>query len=106
MPLVTESEPGPPGGGETPEEKRERLPSGAVREDVMRRLAEMLRAGPPDLSGSAGPVAAGGFPLLPSSADEFDQESAAALFAALGEFFGNQHKERGDEAGAGGPERE
>lgn len=95
--LVTESEPGPPGedppgdaAAETPEEKRER---------VMRRLAEILRADPPDLSGSGGPVTAGGFPLLPTSADEFDQESAAALFAALGDFF-NQHKDRAAEEGA------
>jgi hypothetical protein len=82
---VTEFEPGPPGedppgdaAPETPEEKRER---------VMRRLAEMIRDDPPDLSGSGGPVTAGGFPPLPTNADEFDQESAAALFAALGEFF-------------------
>ena len=82
---------------ETPEEKRER---------VMRRLAEMLRADPPDLSGSTGPVTAGGgFPLLPTSADEFDQESAAALFAIFGEFF-DQHKEHGEEEGAEEPERE
>jgi hypothetical protein len=94
VPIVTEPEPGPP--GETPEEKRER---------VMRRLAEILRADPPDLSGSAGPITAGGFPALPTNADEFDQESAAALFAALGEFF-NQHKDRGEEEGAEGPERE
>lgn len=93
---MTESEPGPPGGGETPEEKRER---------VMRRLAEMLRAGPPDLSGSAGPVSAGGLPPLPTSADEFDQETAAQLFDALGQFF-DQQKERGEEAGAEEPERE
>ena len=93
MPLVTESEPPPE---ETPEEKRER---------VMRRLAEMIRADPPDLSGSSGPAAAGAFPFLPSSADAFDQESAAALFAALGEFF-NQDKDRGEEEGAGEPERE
>ena len=71
----------------------------------MRRLAEMLRADPPDLSGSSGAVSAGGFPMLPSSADEFDQESAAALFAALGEFF-NQRKEPGEEEGAEEPERE
>jgi hypothetical protein len=32
-------------------------------------------------------VSAGGFPVLPSSADEFDQEKAAELFAALGQFF-------------------
>jgi hypothetical protein len=94
VPLVTESEPGPP--DETPEEKRDR---------VMERLAEMHRAGPPDLSGSAGPVAAGAFPLLPTGADEFDQESAAALFAALGQFF-DQHKERGEEEGVEEPERE
>lgn len=94
MRLVTESEPGVP--EESPEAKRER---------VMKRLAEMLRAGPPDLSGSSGSVAAGGFPLLPTSSDEFDQESAGALFAALGQFF-DQQKERGEEAGAGEPERE
>ena len=91
---MTESEPGP--GEETLEEKRER---------VMRRLAEMLRAGPPDLSRSGGPVTAGGFPMLPTEADEFDQESAAALFAALGDFF-QQHKDQGREAGAEEPERE
>ncbi|HKY75807.1 MAG TPA: hypothetical protein VJS45_06700 [Acidimicrobiia bacterium] len=91
---MTESEPGPP--EETPEEKRER---------VMRRLAEMLRAGPPELTGSGGPITAGGFPLLPTSADEFDQESAAALFAALGQFF-DQQKERGEEEGTEEPERE
>jgi hypothetical protein len=91
---VTESEPDPP--AETPEEKRER---------VMRRLAEMLRAGPPDISDSGGPVSAGGFPELPAGADEFDQESAAALFAALSQFF-EQQKNQGGEAGAGEPERE
>ena len=89
---MTESEPGP----ETPEEKRER---------VMRRLAEMLQAGPPDLAGSGDPVTAGGFPMLPKSADEFDQESAAALFAALGQFFEKQ-KNQGGEEGAEEPERE
>ena len=89
---MTESEPGP----ETPEEKRER---------VMRRLAEILRADPPDLSGSTGPVSTGGFPLLPASAEEFDQEAAAALFAALGQFF-EQQKNQGGEEGAEGPERE
>ena len=94
MPSVTESEPGPP--EEPPEEKRAR---------VMRRLAEMLRADPPDLSGSGGPSAAGGFPMLPTSADEFDQESAAALFAALGQFF-EQQKNQGEEEGAEDPERE
>jgi hypothetical protein len=91
---VTESEPGPPDGGKIP------------REEVMRRLAEILRAGPPDLSGSAGPVAAGGFPFLPGSADEFDQESAAALLAALQKFFVKEHKDLGEEAGSGDPERE
>jgi hypothetical protein len=69
---------------ETPEEKRAR---------IMRRLAEMIQGEPPDLSAS-GPVTAGGFPLLPSSADDFDQESAAQLFAALGEFF--QRRKTGD----------
>ena len=71
----------------------------------MRRLAEILRAGPPDLSGSGGPVTAGGFPMLPVGADEFDQESAAALFAALGDFF-KQRNDEGGEAGAEVPERE
>jgi hypothetical protein len=101
--FVTESEPDPPGEdpsgdteAETPEEKRER---------VMRRLAEIIRADPPDLSGPGGPVAAGALPLLPTSADEFDQESAAALFAALGQFF-KQPKQQGGEAGAEAPERE
>ena len=90
MPSVTEPEPDPaaeppdpaepadpPEGAETPEEKRAR---------VMRRLAEIIRADPPDLSGS-GPVSAGGFPALPTSADDFDQEAAAELFAALQGFF-------------------
>jgi hypothetical protein len=62
---------------ETPEQKRAR---------VMARLAEIIRADPPDLSAS-GPVSAGAFPALPGGADEFDQESAAELFAALGQFF-------------------
>ena len=100
MRSVTESEPGPaeePGGdapAETPEEKRER---------IMRRLAEMIRADPPDLSGSgSGPVTAGGFPILPTEADGFDQESAAQLLAALGQFF----ERKRDEAGPGVPERE
>ena len=79
MQPVTEPEPEPEEdvGPETPEEKRAR---------IMRRLAEMIQADPPDLSES-GPVSAGGFPMLPSTADEFDQEAAAELFAALGEFF-------------------
>ena len=72
---MTESEPEP--AAETPEQKRAR---------VMERLAEIIRADPPDLSAS-GPVSAGAFPVLPSRADEFDQESAAELFAALGQFF-------------------
>jgi hypothetical protein len=71
----------------------------------MRRLADMIRAAPPDLSGSAGPVAAGGFPMLPTNADDFDQESAAALFAALSQFF-EQRKQPGGEGGAEAPERE
>ena len=96
MRSVTESEPGASDQAETAEEKRAR---------VMKRLAEMLRADPPDLSGSTGSVTAGGFPMLPTDADEFDQESAAALFAALGDFF-NRHKEAGREEGAGEPERE
>jgi hypothetical protein len=74
------SEPEP----ETPEEKRAR---------VMRRLAEMIKGAPPDVSAS-GPVSSGGFPALPSSADEFDQESAAKLFEALGEFF--QRRQTGE----------
>jgi hypothetical protein len=75
--------------GETPEEKRER---------VLRRLSEILRAGPPDLSGSgSGLVTAGGFPTLPTEADELDQESAAELLAALGQFFERQRKEAGPE---------
>ncbi len=83
---------------ETPEEKRAR---------VMRRLAEIVRAGPPDLSDSAGPVAAGGLPMLPASADEFDQEAAAELFAALSQFFEQQKQRRGEaEAGPGASERE
>ena len=88
MPSVPETEPeppvelpeeqvSPPPEGETPEQKRAR---------VMARLAEIIRADPPDLSGS-GPVSAGAFPMLPTGADDFDQESAAELFAALGQFF-------------------
>ena len=78
MRLVSESEPGPETGkaAETPEEKRAR---------IMDRLAEMIRADPPDLSGAgSGPVTAGGFPMLPTEADSFDQESAAKLLAAHG----------------------
>jgi len=81
---------------ETPEQKRAR---------VMRRLAEIIRADPPDLSGAGGAVSAGGFPMLPSDADDFDQESAAQLFAALGDFF-KQHKKQGAEEGPEGVERE
>ena len=59
----------------------------AVGGDAPGRSARPLRF--------TGPVTAGGgFPLLPTSADEFDQESAAALFAILGEFF-DQRKEHG-----------
>ncbi|MEW6472557.1 MAG: hypothetical protein AB1679_09810 [Actinomycetota bacterium] len=85
---------------ETPEEKRETQGPGDVRrEEIMRRLAEILRAGPPDLSGpGSGPVTAGGFPTLPTEADDFDQESAAQLLAALGQFFERQQKEAGPEA--------
>jgi hypothetical protein len=97
---VTESEPETPsettGSSETPEEKRVR---------IMARLAEMIRSDPPDLSGSGGPVTSGGLPMLPTGEDDFDQESAAALFAALGDFF-KQHKDEGAEAGAEEPERE
>jgi hypothetical protein len=82
--FVTEPEPEADPQPETPEEKRAR---------IMRRLAEMIQGEPPDVSAS-GPVSAGGFPILPGSADEFDQESAAKLFAALGEFF--QRRSPGD----------
>ncbi|MCA1842844.1 MAG: hypothetical protein LC792_06550 [Actinobacteria bacterium] len=86
---MTESEPeGNP--AETPEEKRAR---------IMARLAEMIRADPPDLSES-GPVTSGSFPVLPTSADEFDQEKAAELFAALGQFFERHRKRPGEESGA------
>ena len=79
---------------ETPAEKRER---------VMRRLGEIIRAAPPDLSASgSGPVSAGGFPILPADADEFDQETAAKLMAELGRFFDRETRE----AGAEDPERE
>jgi hypothetical protein len=84
---VSEPQPEPEPATETPEQKRER---------VMRRLAEIIRAGPPDLSGSGtGPVSAGGFPVLPGSADEFDQESAAELLGALSRFF--ELNKRGEE---------
>ena len=90
MPLVAESDT----PEETPAEKRER---------VMRRLGEIIKAGPPDLSASgSGPVSAGGFPLLPADADEFDQESAAKLLAELGKFFNREAREEGAE----GAERE
>jgi hypothetical protein len=89
VPSVTDSDPearvetpGADATPETPEEKRAR---------VMKRLAEILRADPPDVSGS-GPVSAGAFPVLPGDAEEFDQQSAAELFAALGEFF-QRHKQ-------------
>ena len=95
MPFVTEPEPEPPtdgtaadpepAEGETPEQKRAR---------VMARLAEIIRADPPQLSGS-GPVTAGGFPALPSSAEEFDQEAADELFAALGQFFEQRRRPGG-----------
>jgi len=79
---------------ETPEEKRAR---------VMRRLAEIIRADPPDLSGAgSGPVTAGGFPIMPGDSEGFDQESAAELFAALSQFFEQRQKEAGPE----GSERE
>jgi hypothetical protein len=79
---------------ETPEEKRAR---------VMRRLAEIIRADPPDLSGAgSGPVTAGGLPAMPADAEGFDQESAAELFAALSQFF----EERRKQAGPEGSERE
>lgn len=81
-----------PADGETPEQKRAR---------VMARLAEIIRADPPPLSGS-GPVTAGGFPALPSSAEGFDQEAATELFAALGQFF----EQRRRPGGADEPEDE
>ena len=80
---MAESDPEP----ETPEQKRAR---------VMARLAEIIRADPPDLSAS-GPVSAGAFPTLPNSADEFDQESAAELFAALGQLFELRKKRPDDQ---------
>ena len=72
---------------ETPEEKRAR---------IMARLAEIIKADPPDLK-SSGPVSAGGFPALPGSADEFDQEASAELFAALGQFFELRKKRPDDQ---------
>ena len=98
-PVPESAEPSDPspadaGAAETPEEKRAR---------VMRRLAEIIRADPPDLSGS-GPVSAGGFPALPTSADEFDQEAAAELFAALQGFF--EQRRPGGPAGSEGLETE
>lgn len=85
-----------------PEETTDETPD-AKRERVMRRLAEIIRAGPPDLSGSGSdPVSAGGFPMLPADAAQFDQESAAKLLAELGRFFERESKE----AGGGGVERE
>lgn len=96
MPGVTESEPQPV--EETPEEKRAR---------VMARLAEIIKADPPDLSGAgSGPVTAGGLPALPTEADSFDQESAAQLLATLGDFFRRTRNEDGPEAGPEGSERE
>ena len=88
MPSVTEPEPddGSP-AEESADEKRAR---------VMARLAEMLKAGPPELSGS-GPVSAGGFPVLPSSADEFDQEKASELLAALSQIFEARTRPGADE---------
>lgn len=94
MPFVAEAE--------TPEEKPEETPD-EKRDRVMRRLAEIIRADPPDLSASGpSPVSAGGFPVLPGNADEFDQESAAKLLAELGKLF----ERKPGEAGAEGAERE
>ena len=42
-------------------------------------------------------MSAGGFPALPGSADEFDQEAADKLFEALGQFFELRKKERDPE---------
>ena len=89
---MTEPEPEPPAEPkvdqaaepETPEQKRAR---------IMARLGEIIRADPPDLT-SSGPVSAGGFPALPGSADEFDQEAADKLFEALSQFFELRKKER------------
>jgi hypothetical protein len=78
------TEPEPTAEPETPEQKRAR---------IMARLGEIIRADPPDLT-SSGPVSAGGFPGLPGSADEFDQEAAEKLFEALGQFFELRKKER------------
>jgi hypothetical protein len=80
---------------ETPEEKRAR---------IMRRLAEMIRADPPDLSGG-GPVPLGAFPELPDSADEFDQEAAAELLAALQGLF-EQRRPAGPEEASQDLEKE
>jgi hypothetical protein len=81
------AEPSAAGAPETPEQKRAR---------IMARLGEIIRADPPDLT-SSGPVSAGGFPALPGSADEFDQEAADKLFEALGQFFELRKKERGSQ---------
>ena len=78
-----DAEPSPP--AETPEEKRAR---------IMNRLAEIIRADPPDFSPSSGPVSPGAFPDLPENADEFDQQAADQLFAALGQFFELRRKPR------------
>jgi hypothetical protein len=91
-PEGTGEAPRKPESPESPEEKRAR---------VMARLAEIIRADPPDLSVS-GPVSAGAFPVLPTSADEFDQEKAAELFAALGQLFERHREPPGSEE----PERE
>jgi len=86
---VTEPEP-EASPAETPEEKRAR---------IMARLAEIIREDPPDLLES-GPVTSGSFPTLPTSADEFDQEKAAELFAALGQFFERNRRQRDPESAA------
>jgi hypothetical protein len=94
---VTDPDPEPPAdagtagepgdaAAETQEQKRAR---------IMARLGELIRADPPDLSAS-GPVSAGAFPAIPGSADEFDQQAAEELFAALGQFFDLRKKRPGD----------
>lgn len=91
---MTESEPEP-----APHETPDVTPEETLEEKrarVMARLAEIIRADPPDLSGS-GPVTAGAFPALPDSADDLDQEKAAELFAALGEFFERAKQRPGSE---------
>lgn len=94
---------------ETEDEKRAR---------IMRRLAEIVQGPPPDTSGSAGPVAGGGFEqaiaalglgLSAEDSEQFtaaveggrDPEEAAALFQAM--LAGFQQWQRGSR---GAPSRD